>query len=358
MVEIRLKEVAKRFGPVTAVDSASFVALDNELLTLVGPSGCGKTTVLRLIAGFEEPDRGDILFDKKSVLTLSPEERNVGMVFQNYALFPHMNVDRNIAYGLKFSGMSKKEKNRKVRRLLQMVNLEGMEKRSPGELSAGQRQRVALVRALAVEPTLLLLDEPLSALDAKLRERLRLEIKQIQQELDITTIYVTHDQEEALIISDKIAVMNEGQIEQVGRPPELYNLPSTEFVARFIGRGNLVAGRVKELSNHRLLVEITPRQPLVAMELGESEGTYKVGDKVKFLIRPENMTLNGSLENELLASVESVEYLGDALRIHLNYDQEELIVKKSGVDHLLSKLHGKTKVSFSPKDCYLLPKKS
>lgn len=354
MVQVRLKAVSKKFGQVTAVRGISFTARSGELLTLVGPSGCGKTTTLRLIAGFISPDQGDILFNKKSVLSKSPNERDVGMVFQNYALFPHLKVAKNIGYGLKFTNLSKEEKRIKISRLLELVNLQGMEDRAPDELSAGQRQRVALARALAPEPSLLLLDEPLSALDANLREQLRVEIKQIQETLKTTTVYVTHDQEEALIISNKIGVMHEGRIEQVGEPPELYNRPATEFVARFIGRGNLLTGWVKEVKKNSLSVEIAPDQPPISLPLAENKAGYELDQKVSFLIRPENLALNGKLPNQLTATIRSLEYLGDAFRIHLDYGPGKLIVKELETKLALLKPNKKVKVSFSPTDCYLL----
>lgn len=356
MVQVKLEEVTKRFGNVTAVENASFTAREGKLLSLVGPSGCGKTTILRLIAGFENPDGGDIKFDNASVLNKAPESRNVGMVFQNYALFPHMNVFNNIAYGLRFSGMSRMEKSGKIGDLLKLVNLEGMEKRNPGELSAGQQQRVALARALAVEPALLLLDEPLSALDAKLRERLRMDIKRIQQTLNITTVYVTHDQEEALVISDEVAVMNEGRIQQVGKPQELYNHPNTEFVADFVGRGNLISGQIVDILEDYLTVEIDAKQVRISIPLTENKGPYKIGEAVKFLVRPEKVKVDDSLANKLQVTLKSIEYLGDAYRAHLEYQDKELIAKVSDKRFPPVNPEEDLTVSFSPDDCYLVSK--
>ena len=215
-------------------------AREGEFLTLLGPSGCGKTTTLRIIAGFERPDSGEVLFNGRAVNDIPPYERNIGIVFQDYALFPHMTVFKNVAFGLEMKKLPRQEIEKKVRWALELVGLGGLENRYPEQLSGGQQQRVALARALVIEPELLLLDEPLSNLDAKIRERLRGEVRRIQKELGITTIYVTHDQEEAMAISDRIALMNIGVIEQVGKPLELYYRPRTEFVARFLGLSNIL----------------------------------------------------------------------------------------------------------------------
>ena len=211
-----------------------------EFLTLLGPSGCGKTTTLRIIAGLEKPDSGRVLFDGRDVTDFKPYDRNIGIVFQDYALFPHMTVFKNVAFGLEMRKLPKAEINKRVTQILELVGLRGLENRYPEQLSGGQQQRVALARALVVEPEVLLLDEPLSNLDAKIRERLRGEIKRIQRELGITTIHVTHDQEEAMAVSDRIAVMNAGTVEQIGKPLELYYHPRTEFVATFLGTGNIL----------------------------------------------------------------------------------------------------------------------
>ena len=351
MIEVKLDRVKKRFSSVLAVDGVSFTAPAGEFLTLVGPSGCGKTTVLRLIAGFERPDAGDILFSGKSVLALPPERRRVGMVFQNYALLPHMTVAANVAYGLRFrDGVDKRAR---VRELLELVDLVGLEERSPAELSAGQRQRAALARTLAPEPQLLLLDEPLSALDAKLRERLRLEIKRLQRQLKITTIYVTHDQEEALAISDRVAVMNSGRIEQLGAAQEVYSRPATEFVASFIGRGNLLAGSISRISAGVLGVLLLPNGPQI--EIATDRATdHALGEEVKLLIRPEQIRLGQALENRLRGRVRGQEFLGDAFWAYLDCAGDELRVKLPPGMPLLGE-GDELEVSFSPLDCYLLP---
>lgn len=351
MVEVKLERVSKRFGSVLAVDSASFTAPSGEFLTLVGPSGCGKTTVLRLIAGFEKPDAGDILFSGKSILALPPESRRVGMVFQNYALFPHMSVAENVAYGLRFRRGG--DKRGRVRELLALVDLAGLEKRSPAELSAGQRQRAALARTLAPEPQLLLLDEPLSALDAKLRERLRLEIKRLQRQLKITTIYVTHDQEEALAISDRVAVMNSGRVEQLGTAQEVYTRPATEFVASFIGRGNLLSGVIARVRDGEIGVRLGPDGPEIAVAV-ERLPERLIGEQVRLLVRPELIRLGNSLENKLHGRLRGTEFLGDALWAFLDCPGTELRLKlPPGAAEL--KEGQEVEVSFSPLDCYLVP---
>src|SRR6266446_4501489 len=241
-MKIGLRAVSKKFGTAVAVDHATLDIADGELFTLLGPSGCGKTTLLRLIAGFYRPDGGEIWFGERRVDDLAPHVRNIGMVFQNYALWPHMTVAANVAYGLKLRKLGTAEVAARLHEGLRKVNLTGFESRYPGQLSGGQQQRVALARALVLNPDILLLDEPLSNLDAKIRVQVRAEIRSLQQELRITTIYVTHDQEEALSLSDRVAVMKDGRVLQVGSPKELYERPRTRFVADFVGTNNLVPG--------------------------------------------------------------------------------------------------------------------
>ena len=248
-VAVELDGVRKRYGETTAVDGVDLAVREGEFFTLVGPSGCGKTTLLRLVAGFESPTAGTVRFDDADVSGVPPENRDVGVVFQNYALFPHMTVGENVAYGLNFTdppgGISREER---VRELLELVDLAGTADRDPDSLSGGQRQRVAMARALAPGPDVLLLDEPMSALDAQLRERLRVQIKAIQRELAITTVYVTHDQEEALAVSDRVAVMRAGATEQVAPPRTVYCRPATRFVAEFVGDNNVFDGTVTEIT--------------------------------------------------------------------------------------------------------------
>src|SRR5512136_1009522 len=246
-MNIQLQDIVKKFGNLEAVSHVSLQIRDGELFTLLGPSGCGKTTILRLIGGFHRPDEGEVYFGEKAVSGIPPYERNIGMVFQNYALWPHMTIFDNIAYGLKLKKFSRDDISSKVLHALKLVNLAGLERRYPGQLSGGQQQRVALARALVLNPDVLLLDEPLSNLDAKIRIQVRAEIRKLQKDLAITTIYVTHDQEEALTLSDRIAVVDHGKLQQLGSPRDLYERPENPFVADFIGINNLIAGEVKEI---------------------------------------------------------------------------------------------------------------
>src|SRR5512144_1096185 len=252
---VTIQGVVKRFGAVTAVDAVDLTVADGELFTLLGPSGCGKTTLLRLLAGFYQPDAGEIRFGERVVSGLPAYERKIGMVFQNYALWPHMTVRANVAYGLRLRKLSSTEIETRLAEGLRKVNLVGFEARYPGQLSGGQQQRVALARALVLNPDLLLLDEPLSNLDAKIRVQVRAEIRKLQRALGITTVYVTHDQEEALSLSDRVAVMKDGKVLQVGVPRELYERPRTRFVADFVGTNNLLAGRVSRRTGADLEVD-------------------------------------------------------------------------------------------------------
>lgn len=254
MVRVTLNDVSKYFGSVRAADGVNLEIDEGEFFFLLGPSGCGKTTILRLIAGFYKLDRGKIYFDGKEVTDVPSYKRNVGMVFQNYALWPHMAVYDNVIYGLKVRGVQPSLRVKRAKDVLRMVKMEEYATRYPNQLSGGQQQRVALARALVIEPQLLLLDEPLSSLDAKLRLETREEIKRLQRELKITTIYVTHDQSEALSMADRIAVMKEGRIEQIGTPREIYNFPANKFVASFIGETNFVVGKVKTLQEEKNLI--------------------------------------------------------------------------------------------------------
>ncbi len=326
-MRVRLHNVTKRFGPTVALEDVTLAVNAGELMALVGPSGCGKTTSLRLIAGFEDPDAGDVLFNGRSVLAVPPEQRGVGLVFQSYALFPHMNVFKNVAYGLKFAKLSSSPKER-VRELLELVDLTGLEHRMPSELSAGQQQRVALARALAPKPKILLLDEPLSALDAKLRERLRIEIKRIQRTLKITTLYVTHDQEEALAVADRVAVMSVGRIEQIGSPREVYHTPATEFVVRFIGRGNLLDAQVVRCDGESAQLSIGNSSIRARLVGGE------VGQPVTVLVRPESIRLNQPAENVLKGVIRGLEFAGDALWLHIETADGVLTVKANAHDNV------------------------
>jgi spermidine/putrescine transport system ATP-binding protein len=310
---ISLQGVTKRFGDVTAVDSMTLDIREGEFLTLLGPSGCGKTTTMRMVAGFEEPDEGEILLRGDDVVGVPPNKRHVNMCFQNYALFPHMDVQQNIEYGLKLKKVPKEERVRKVQEMLGIVRLEGYEHRRPGQLSGGQQQRVALARALVNEPAALLLDEPLGALDVKLRKQMQLELKRIQHELKTTFVYVTHDQEEALSMSDRIAVMNAGIVEHLGTPREVYERPSTPFVADFVGVLNAADLVVSGVGSDRAVLKVNERDRIVAPVAGLQlvEGT-----PVLAAVRPERVSIRkGEIdasgdESRLSGTVVQVVYLG------------------------------------------------
>ncbi|SDL90870.1 thiamine transport system ATP-binding protein [Halogranum gelatinilyticum] len=334
MSEIHLDAVSKRYGETTALRDVDLDVADGEFFTLVGPSGCGKTTTLRLVAGFESPTEGRVRFDDEDVSGVPPEARGVGVVFQNYALFPHMSVAENVGYGLRFSDPPGDEsKAERVEHLLDLVDLDGMGDREPGQLSGGQQQRVALARALAPGPRLLLLDEPMSALDAQLRERLRLQVKEIQSELGITTLYVTHDQEEALAVSDRVAVMHDGRVEQVGTPRDVYHRPETRFVAEFVGDNNVFEGTVTELSvspdeTEGSAVRVNVGGETVRLGVDPAEPPA-VGDAVTFCVRPEQLRV-GSGENRFTATVERTEFLGEATRVHLDWDGRSVLLRTTG----------------------------
>jgi len=345
-VKLSVVEIEKTFGTISAVDKVSFELERREFLSLLGPSGCGKTTILRLIAGFERPDAGQILLDGRKLLPVPPEKRQIGFVFQNYALFPHMTVARNIAYGVRFD--RRIDTQRRVEELLDLVDLRGFERRRPAELSSGQSQRVALARALAPKPAILLLDEPLSALDAKLRESLRSEIRRIQQEIRLSAIYVTHDQEEALALSDRIGVINEGRIEQIGTPKAIYHHPETTFVASFIGHTNRLEGTVIGYVDECMQVKVG-RELLLVADSGAASGT-----RVTLFIKEEDLHLDGSGKNTLIAQVKRIEYRGDATVIALVSPLGSLRARIAGTKEDLPGIGGRVTVGFEEKDVILI----
>jgi iron(III) transport system ATP-binding protein len=288
--------VSKYFGEVRAMDDVHLEIKNNELFFLLGPSGCGKTTTLRIIAGFYKPDNGDVLFDDQVINDVPAYRRNIGMVFQNYALWPHMTVYDNIVYGLKIRDISKLDRDKRADEVLELVQMPGLGTRYPNQLSGGQQQRVALARAIVTEPDLLLLDEPLSNLDAKLRLDTRKEIKRIQQDLGIPAIYVTHDQDEALSMADRIAVMNQGRIEQKGTPRQIYGNPINSFVAGFIGETNFVEGNIQSRENSILQIVTRSGDILTAIE---REFALSKGQKVLCSIRPEAITVRNKPINDI-----------------------------------------------------------
>jgi iron(III) transport system ATP-binding protein len=323
---LKLENITKVFPPhgsggveVTAVNNANLEINKGELVTLLGPSGCGKTTTLRMIAGFEFPTQGNIILDDQEINSLPPHKREMSMVFQSYAIFPHLNVFENVAYGLNVQRLSRAVVRERVDKVLGLVHLEGYGDRAPTQLSGGQQQRVALARALVMEPKVLLMDEPLSNLDAKLREEMRFEIRRIQKELNITSVYVTHDQIEAMTLSDRIVIMHQGVIEQIGNPVEIYRYPNSKFVADFIGRANFASGSVREKKGTDLVVDVLGK----TLKLTDVQREFNPNDKVTLIIRPEMMRIKKSgelFEGTIIKAV----YLGDVIEYDVEVNGQTL----------------------------------
>lgn len=390
-VSLELKEIKKSFTEGEAVlDNISLEISKGEFITLLGSSGCGKTTTLRIIAGLEQPDAGSVWLDGREVTGLEPNQRDVNTVFQNYALFPHMNVAENIGYGLKLKKVPKSEIRKKVSRMLELVQLEGYEKRKPSELSGGQKQRVAIARALVNNPKILLLDEPLGALDLQLRRAMQIELKHLQKKLGITFIYITHDQEEAINMSDRIAVMRDGCIEQIGTPDEIYNHPKTSYVATFVGNANILHGVAESIQGENAIVKIGNDRVIVKLETSQQDTgdtrakQYLVaGEKVTLAVRSENILLQetavigdtgtdhrdtvdisvsgGGLDahnknsvSGLQATVTEKNFAGGQLRVTLKLsDGTQLIASRYGID--ASVAEGQTvRCSFLPTDAVLV----
>ena len=408
-ISLELKEIKKSFTEGEAVlDNINLVISKGEFITLLGSSGCGKTTTLRIIAGLEQPDAGSVWLDGREVTGLEPNQRDVNTVFQNYALFPHMNVAENIGYGLKLKKVPKNEIKKKVSQMLELVQLEGYEKRKPSELSGGQKQRVAIARALVNNPKVLLLDEPLGALDLQLRRAMQIELKHLQKKLGITFIYITHDQEEAINMSDRIAVMKDGRIEQIGTPDEIYNHPKTSYVATFVGNANILHGVVERVQGYNAVVKIGNDRAIVNLgtnqqntekdsgrQMQNEEITVKreqntearqylaAGEKVTLAVRSENILLqegiitgdadtdnrdavdisvaddildthNTNSISGLQATVTEKNFAGGQLRVTLKLsDGTELIASRYGID--ASVAEGQTvRCSFLPTDAVLV----
>lgn len=390
-ISLELKEIKKSFTEGEAVlDNISLEISKGEFITLLGSSGCGKTTTLRIIAGLEQPDAGSVWLDGREVTGLEPNQRDVNTVFQNYALFPHMNVAENIGYGLKLKKVPKSEIRKKVSQMLELVQLEGYEKRKPSELSGGQKQRVAIARALVNNPKVLLLDEPLGALDLQLRRAMQIELKHLQKKLGITFIYITHDQEEAINMSDRIAVMRDGCIEQIGTPDEIYNHPKTSYVATFVGNANILHGVAESIQGENAIVKIGNDRVIVKLETSQQDtGDTRAkqylaaGEKVTLAVRSENILLQetavigdtgtdhrdtvdisvsgGGLDahnknsvSGLQATVTEKNFAGGQLRVTLKLsDGTQLIASRYGID--ASVAEGQTvRCSFLPEDAVLV----
>ena len=390
-ISLELKEIKKSFTEGEAVlDNISLEISKGEFITLLGSSGCGKTRTLRIIAGLEQPDAGSVWLDGREVTGLEPNQRDVNTVFQNYALFPHMNVAENIGYGLKLKKVPKSEIRKKVSQMLELVQLEGYEKRKPSELSGGQKQRVAIARALVNNPKVLLLDEPLGALDLQLRRAMQIELKHLQKKLGITFIYITHDQEEAINMSDRIAVMKDGRIEQIGTPDEIYNHPKTSYVATFVGNANILHGVAESIQGENAIVKIGNDRVIVKLETSQQDtGDTRAkqylaaGEKVTLAVRSENILLQetavigdtgtdhrdtvdisvsgGGLDahnknsgSGLQATVTEKNFAGGQLRVTLKLsDGTQLIASRYGID--ASVAEGQTvRCSFLPADAVLV----
>jgi len=359
---ISFSNVSKRFGTVAAVNQASFDIYRGEFFSLLGPSGCGKTTLLRIVAGFETPTEGEILIDGQPMSTTPPNRRPVNMVFQNYAIFPHLDVRRNIAFGMRKSGLSKTDLNKRIDEVLELIKLPGYGSRGSEELSGGQRQRVALARALIKQPKVLLLDEPLGALDKKLREQMQIELRQLQQQLGITFLFVTHDQEEALTLSDRIAVMSEGEVMEIASPAKLYESPSSRFVADFIGNMNFFEGQVvdSEAGNTTVTSKL-----LGTVTASQAEHKFSNGAAVWIAIRPEKLVplfenpvnVAGYIEGRMGPSA----YLGDRSHfyVHVDHRDDPVLVALQNLERSLDGLSRPNQpvwLTWSPDALVVLPR--
>jgi putative spermidine/putrescine transport system ATP-binding protein len=354
MAFLEIDNVSKSFSKETAaVQDFNLQVEKGELVSFLGPSGCGKTTTLRVVAGFEKPTNGRVRINGQDITDKLPNQRDVGMVFQAYALFPNMTVAQNIGFGLKIAKKPSDEIETRVKEMLSLISMSDFGDRYPNQLSGGQQQRVALARALALKPQVLLLDEPLSALDAKIRVSLRQEIRAIQRRLGITAIYVTHDQEEALSLSDRVVVMNAGRMEQIGTPFEIYNFPQTEFVAMFVGVLNAIKAEVVDPANNRL--KMGGHQ----VQTAESLADYKSGDQVEVAIRPErfNFLSEGEKANLLECTIENITFLGSIVRVQLKVNEHSLFMDTFNNPFLeLPNIGDKAKITFSKEAVLILRK--
>ena len=353
---VRFDQIEKSFdGETLVIKDLNLEILQGEFLTMLGPSGSGKTTTLMMLAGFETPTHGEIYLDEQPIGSIPPHKRNIGMVFQNYALFPHMTVSENLAYPLQVRKQSKHEIKEKVTRALDMVELGGFGGRFPAQLSGGQQQRVALARALVFEPQLVLMDEPLGALDKNLREQMQYEIKHIHDDLNVTVVYVTHDQSEAMTMSNRVAVFEDGVIQQLSTPDVLYEEPQNAFVAQFIGENNKISGEVIEIVEDRCIVKVDSGELVKALKVNVD----KTGNRTTLSLRPERVTLNpttGSLENIFEGTVQELIYLGDHLRTRISVcGNDDFIVKVPNAAGRLKISKGeKVNVGWTFEDCRAL----
>ncbi|MEP1932782.1 MAG: ABC transporter ATP-binding protein [Roseibium sp.] len=357
MGAVSLTNIVKRFGSFTAVHRMSMDIPEGSFVTLLGPSGCGKTTTLRMIAGLIDPTEGELTIKGQRVNDVPIHKRNLGLVFQNYALFPHKTVSENVAFGLKYRDVSKADAERKVRDVLDLVQLPHVADRYPKQLSGGQQQRIALARAIVIEPDVLLLDEPLSALDANLREDMRVELKRIQHQIGITTVFVTHDQSEALAMSDRVVVMSDGRIEQIGTPEEVYNTPASEFVSRFLGTSNILGANCKETNGNCVSLEL----PFFGQIIVPKDRAPNVGSigAAQLVIRAEKLLLTdvSATRDDRVAFdgvVEAVDYQGQAARYFVRVGDQQLQAINMIDEHPFQQGE-KVSVRFRARDCAALP---
>ncbi|MGI4856174.1 MAG: ABC transporter ATP-binding protein [Janthinobacterium lividum] len=350
---IAFDAVSKRYGDVNVIDSLSLDIARGEFVSLLGPSGSGKTTLLMMLAGFEAPSGGKILVDGKRIDHLPAHARNMGVVFQNYALFPHMSVADNIAFPLKMRNLAKADVKARVARALDMVKLSSASSRRPAQLSGGQQQRIALARALVFEPEVVLMDEPLGALDKQLREHMQLELRELHKSLGLTVVFVTHDQNEAITMSDRIAVFNAGKIEQIDAPERIYARPRTRFVAQFIGETNLLEGTVAATGDAYTTIRL---QDGTAVH-GTADRAFRQGADIVLSIRPESIVIggDGAHANRLDAVVEDIVFQGDHTRVHLRRGGSRLAARLVG-DAAALRVGQATQVSFAPQACALVPR--
>jgi len=351
VVSISLRGVSKSYGDTVAVQNVSFEVGKGELFFLLGPSGCGKTTILRLIAGFLRPDEGAVLFDERPIDDVPPHRRNTGMVFQSYALWPHMSVAENVAYGLRERKVTGKEREARVAAALETVRMDAFRHRMPNQLSGGQQQRVALARALVIEPDAVLLDEPLSNLDARLRLEMRGEIRRIHEETGITMLYVTHDQKEALSMAERLAVMGMGRVEQVGPPRTLYRRPRNRFVAEFIGEANLIEGTLSHCDGSRGSLD----SALGRLDGVLADDALKAGDRAVCMVRPECLKLTAGEQNTFRARIRSIVYLGEVEQSVLSAGGMELLAVQSNPGPEPPSTGNEIAVHFRAEDAVILP---